>query len=128
MPPTFLVLLLALASAALAPLVLAALLIAMLFPRSRRAAGRILALALPAGGLAGAVVAGLCRLAGLDGEGLFGPGDVPLVAACATFSTWAAVHAGCRLWLRWRQRGAPASPVGSGSVQPPIPGAETNIW
>ncbi len=117
MPPTFLLILLALLSAALSPLVLAGLLIALLSPRWRRPARRVLGLALLAGGLVNA----LCLLAGLGGEGWLGFVDGPFVAACAVFTAWAVLHVGLLLLREWRRRRAVEV------VPPPIPGG-TNIW
>lgn len=100
MPPTFLLILLGLLSAALAPLVLAGLLLAMLSARWRRPACRVLALALPGALLAG----GLSRLAGLRTIGLLGPMDGPFFVAGAVFSAWVFVHIGYLLWQARRGR------------------------
>ena len=102
MPPTFLLILLALLCAALSPLVLAGLLIALLFSRWRRPARRVLALAVLAGGLVDA----LGRLAGLGGEGWLGLADGPFVAACAVFTASAVLHISLLLLREWRRRRA----------------------
>jgi len=100
MPSTFLLILLALLSAAVPPLVLAALLMAMLSARLRRPARQVLVLALPGALLAG----GLSRLAGLRTIGLLGPMDGPFFVAGAVFSAWVFVHIGYLLWQARRGR------------------------
>jgi len=113
MPPTLLLILLALLSAALSPLVLAGLLIALLSPRWRRPAGRVLGLALLAGGLVDA----LCRLAGLGGEGWTGFVDGPFAAACAVFTAWCFTPACCCR----SGGGKPGRPYAAEPVPPAVP-------
>lgn len=120
MPPTFLLLLLAvllaLVFAALSPLVLAGLLMAMLSARLRRTARRVLALALPAAALVGA----LCGLAGLRTVGLLGPADGPFVVAGAVFTAWVFAHLA---WLLWRERRRRRDGI-LNPLRPPIPGGQ----